>query len=433
MQYDNLVALYRSPVPKFFSRFYADNAEVFNMEDIDSRASTWSLKDTVLYNLFIFIDKFREYLAKTVLDPLFNPELEFSFDLEDCSTINSVIQGFGSIKTTVSDDYYEQFAPFYSESEAIPKFLTDKENGYWDIKATFNNYRFDEEWSSYYILFEEYENLDKDSKRDYSAIVTQEREEEFKHDIENFFCMFFGKEEAYRLSCRVLENPEQFKLFRFEKNKYPNKYYFDEDFLDELLQLAYHILEDDSSKSFPYRRSALQLMFPELTDKYGLENLFHILFSDKIDENTIPLSFLTWESDSYSYPYTGMSIQISNSAGFFLAHSVHKVLSMVPENEENLRQDIIDFYHFFLLTEAGFIKKECFCYFNLYNDFTHYLSTGLDGKNYYVTASLFTTYYGVAMNSDIYLDAPKNYNISALTLLSIADNLYQRLFDYLSN
>lgn len=431
MQYDNLVALYRSPVPKFFTNFCKDNAETFAMDDTDSRTSSWSLKDTVLYNLFIFVNKFREYLAKTILNPLLDPELEFPFDLEAPSDLMSVLQRFGGIKKTLSDDYFEQFSPFYDECQEIPSFLTDKEDGYWDLAASFNNYSFDEEWSSYHPLYDEYWVSGTNSNKDWKgAIVSQEKEAEFRNDIKCFFCMFFGNEEAHQLSCYVLENAEKFKLFSFEKGEYPNKYYFDSDFLNELLDLSNSILEDSSSETVLYRKSALQQMYPNLVEKYGLENLFHILFPKERNGRNVPLSFSTWARDRYSYPNTGISVQISESIGFFLTHSLSESLSLVPKEDEKMRQDIFDFYHFFLLSDNGFIGKDCFCFFNLYNDTEHYLSTGLDGKNYYVTISIFTSFYGLTMDCYSADDEPRNYNIEALILLSIADKLYQRLSVY---
>ena len=80
MQYDSLMALYRSPVPDFFTSFCENNLGTFNMSDSGARKKEYSKKDIVLSNVFIFVNKFREYLAKLVLLSGANhPELDFDF------------------------------------------------------------------------------------------------------------------------------------------------------------------------------------------------------------------------------------------------------------------------------------------------------------------------------------------------------------------
>ena len=159
-------------------------------------------------------------------------------------------------------------------------------------------------------------------------------------------------------------------------------------------------------------------------------NLFAILFPEDINLRNICLSCVTWERDIYTYPLTDVSVQISEAAGFFLSKSLPEVLAIIPKEDVDMRKDITDFYLLFTLTDEQKIHDTCYGYFNLYKSTSNFLSVGLDGKPYYVVISTLTSFFGLSTNSNSYVDEPRNYDVSALILLEMADKLYHCLKIY---
>lgn len=438
MQYDSLMALYRSPVPDFFTSFCENNLGTFNMSDSGARKKEYSKKDIVLSNVFIFVNKFREYLAKLVLLSGANhPELDFDFGLEQEADMYSLIHEFMDIDETISEDYFEEFAPYLKESQTIPSFLTEKTTGFWAIETISYWESFDEEWSEYHPLYE-YFQVCHDSQtedttqtaKNFGALISEDKVEEFKEELTRFFYLCFLNAEAEKLAAYVLEHAETFKLFSCDESQYPNKYYYDSMFLINLLEFINNILEDRSEKTLTYRRSALQKLYSNLTKKYGLLNLFAILFPKDANLRNTCLSCVTWSRDAYTYPLTDVSVQISEAAGFFLSKSLPEVLAIIPEEDVEMRKDITDFYLLFTLTDEQKIHDTCYGYFNLYESTSNFLSVGLDGKPYYVAVSLLTSYFGLSTQSNSCVDEPRNYDVSALILLEMADKLYHCLKVY---